>query len=303
MERPHRPPPLTIPPPVQSRTRIRRPRRPNARQARQFKLWLLRAQIANDVAHVVGASILLWIMSWFLYNVPLPIANRTGPAAIALLVVLSVDVLLDARSIVHAHDAWPGWALLLRLIVGASAIVVFWVYIALGEVFAPGFTYWDMTEMHGRVLAYMFLWGIGLWDLLFVVLCRHWLGKEVKRYGGRARRAIRDHREETMSPGVSAHRLVSPTAEEPPNRIVTIMDVEAARPVNEDAGSGGGRVSLPPRMGTRRVKSSISVSVNSIVTSGTETTDMGMVTGARTGTGTVMRSASPPPPPVFLRPA
>ncbi|KAK1995863.1 hypothetical protein LX36DRAFT_558351, partial [Colletotrichum falcatum] len=117
-------------------------------------------------------------MSWFLYNVPLPLANRTGPAAVVLLVFLSADVLLDARSIVHAHEAWPGWALLLRLVIGTSAIAIFWVYIGLGEVFAPGFTYWGMSEMYGRVLAYMFLWGIGLWDLLFVVLCRHWLGKE-----------------------------------------------------------------------------------------------------------------------------
>ncbi|KAK2024081.1 hypothetical protein LX32DRAFT_115423 [Colletotrichum zoysiae] len=303
MERPHRPPPLIIPPPARSRTRIRRPRRPDARQARQFKLWLLRAQIANDVAHVVGASILLWIMSWFLYNVPLPIATRTGPAAVALLVVLSVDVLLDARSIVHAHEAWPGWALLVRLVVGASAIAVFWVYIALGEVFAPGFTYWGMSEMHGRVLAYMFLWGIGLWDLLFVVFYRRWLSKEVKRYGGRARRVIRDQhqrREGTMSPGVSAHRLVSATGEEPPNRVVA-MDMEAARLVNEDAGGGGGRSSLPARMGVRRVKNNMSVSVHSVAMSGTGE-GIGAVVGARTGTGTAMRDASPPPP-VFMRPA
>ncbi|KAK2016790.1 hypothetical protein LZ32DRAFT_615040 [Colletotrichum eremochloae] len=292
MERPHRPPPLTIPPPARTRTRVRRPRRPNPRQARQFKLWLLRAQIANDVAHVVGASILLWIMSWFLYNVPLPLAKRTGPAAVTLLVVLSADVLLDARSIVHAHEAWPGWALLLRLVIGASAIAIFWVYIALGDVFAPGFTYWGMSEMYGRVLAYMFLWGIGLWDLLFVVLCRHWLGQEVKRYGGRARQVIRDQREGIMSPGVSAHRLVSATEEEPPNRVVA-MDVEAARTVNEDAGGGGGRASLPSRMGVRRVKNSTNMSVHSVAMSGT---------GTVMGTETVMRSASPPPP-VFMRPA
>ncbi|GKT48238.1 uncharacterized protein ColSpa_08419 [Colletotrichum spaethianum] len=267
MERPHRPPPLTIPPPPRPRTRVRRPRGPNARQARQFKRWLFRAQIANDVAHVVGASILLWIMSWFLYNVSFPLTYRTGPAAVALLVVLSTDILLDARSIVHAHDAWPGWALLLRLLVGTSLIAVFWVYIA----------------TYGRVLAYMFLWGIGLWDLLFVVLCRHWLGKEVKRYGGRARRVFRERR----SPGISAHRLNSAVAEEQPNRVV-VMDIEAARPTNEDEGSGGGRVGLPLRMGVRRAKNSMSVSVNSIAS------------GA--GTGTTTRDASPPPP-VFMRPA
>ncbi|KAI8155281.1 hypothetical protein K4K49_006927, partial [Colletotrichum sp. SAR 10_70] len=78
MERPHRPPPLTIPPPPRHRARVRRSRRPNHRQARQFKRWLLRAQIANDVAHVAAASILLWIMSWFLYNVPFPLTYRTG---------------------------------------------------------------------------------------------------------------------------------------------------------------------------------------------------------------------------------
>ncbi|OHE92384.1 hypothetical protein CORC01_12311 [Colletotrichum orchidophilum] len=295
MERPHRPPPLTIPPPPRSRTRVRRPRRPNAQQARQFKRWLLRAQIANDVAHVAAASILLWIMSWFLYNVSFPMSYRTGPAAVALIAILSTDILLDARSIVHAHDPWPGWTLLLRLLLGAPLIAIFWVYIALGDVFAPGFTYWGMPDTYGRVLAYMFLWGIGLWDLFFVLLCRHWLGKEVKRYGIRARRLFREVRRGRMSPGVSAHRLGSAGGEAPGR--VAIMDVEAARPVDEeeeggdgDGGGDGERVGLPVRMGVRRVKNSVRASVNSVAS------------GTGTGNGRGDEDSSPPPP-AFMRPA
>ncbi|KAK1995862.1 hypothetical protein LX36DRAFT_659156 [Colletotrichum falcatum] len=79
------------------------------------------------------------------------------------------------------------------------------------------------------------------------------------------------------------------------------MDIEAARPANEDAGSGGGRVGLPARMGMRRSKNAMSVSVNSVVMSGTGE-GMETVAGARAGTGTVMRDTSPPPP-VFMRPA
>ncbi|KAL2873759.1 hypothetical protein SGCOL_011074 [Colletotrichum sp. CLE4] len=296
MERPHRPPPLTIPPPPRSRTRVRRPRRPNAQQARQFKRWLLRAQIANDVAHVAAASILLWIMSWFLYNVSFPLTYHTGPAAVALIAILSTDILLDARSIVHAHDPWPGWTLLLRLLLGASLIAIFWVYIALGDVFARGFTYWGMPDTYGRVLAYMFLWGIGLWDLLFVVLCRHWLGKEVKRYGTKARRVFGDGNGRRggrgrMSPGGSALRLGSAGGEAPGR--IGVVDVEAARPVDEDGGGGvgaGGRVGLPVRMGVRRVKNSVSASVNSVASG----------TGPGNGMG---NEDSSPPPPAFMRPA
>ncbi|KAK1484471.1 hypothetical protein CTAM01_12976 [Colletotrichum tamarilloi] len=319
MERPHRPPPLTIPPPPRSRTRVRRPRRPNAQQARQFKRWLLRAQIANDVAHVAAASILLWIMSWFLYNVSFPLTYPAGfvtisphiyypldiqyiltvinsPAAVALIAILSTDILLDARSIVHAHDPWPGWTLLIRLVLGASLIAIFWVYISLGDVFARGFTYWGMSDSYGRVLAYMFLWGIGLWDLLFVLLCRHWLGKEVKRYGEKARqvfgnengrrRGIRGR----MSPGGSAMRLGSAGGERPER--IGVVDLEAARPVEEGDGGevGRERVGLPVRMGVRRVKNSVSASVNSVAS------------GMGPGNGMGNEDSSLPPP-AFMRPA
>ncbi|WQF77389.1 hypothetical protein CDEST_02403 [Colletotrichum destructivum] len=310
MERPHRPPPLTIPPPPRSRTRVRRRRGPNPRQARQFKRWLLRAQIANDVVHVVAASILLWIMSWFLYNVSRPLTYRTGPAAVALLIALSTDILLDARSIVHAHDPWPGWALLLRLLLGVSLIAVFWVYIALGAVFAPGFSYWGIPDAYGRVLAYMFLWGIGLWDLLFVILCRRWLGREVKRYGGRARRVLSPSafssqgwraRTSASSPGGGGtHRLASAggRAGEAPGG-VAIVDVEAARPVNGDEGNGGGRVGLPTRMGLQRMKNSASVSVSVSLNS----LASGTGTAAAAPTMAMTTSDASSPPPVLMRPA
>ncbi|KAF6835691.1 hypothetical protein CPLU01_04161 [Colletotrichum plurivorum] len=260
MERPHRPPPLTIPPPPRPRTRVRRPRRHNHRQVRQFRRWLLRAQIANDVAHGAAACILLWIMSWFLYNVPFPLSYRTGPAAIAIIAALSADVLLDARSIVHAHDPFPGWALLLRLLIGAGLIAVFWVYIALGDVFAPGFSYWGMSDTYGRVLAYMFLWGVGLWDLLFVALCRHWLGKELRRY----RTAVAEMLARRRDPGPSAHRLDSSTGGPEGGFAAPGADVEAAGPVTEEH-----VVTLPARMGVRRAvkSSSVSASVASTSTS------------------------------------
>ncbi|KAK2728148.1 hypothetical protein CKAH01_11247 [Colletotrichum kahawae] len=275
MERPHRPPPLRIPSPPRHRPRIRRPRGPNHRQARQFKRWLLRAQIANDVLHVAAASILLWIMSWFLYNVPFPLTYRTGPAAVALIIMLSTDILLDARSIVHAHDPWPGWALLLRLALGLSLIAVFAVYIALGgDVFAPDFEYWGMSDAYGRVLAYMFLWGLALWNLLFVVLCRHWLAKEVKRYSGDARELFTGGR----APGGSALRLGSSAGDEmgaapAPPREVTHADLEAARFVGEETRwRDVVNVPLPVRMGTRRVKDSVggvSVSADSLASGST----------------------------------
>ncbi|KAF9873775.1 hypothetical protein CkaCkLH20_08885 [Colletotrichum karsti] len=287
MERPHRPPPLTIPPPPRSRTRVRRARRPNHRQARQFKRWLLRAQIANDVLHVAAASILLWIMSWFLYNVPFPLSYRTGPAAVALIIMLSTDILLDARSIVHAHDPWPGWALILRLVLGLGYIAVFAVYIAFGgDVFAPDFEYWGMSDSYGRVLAYMFLWGLGLWNLLFVVLCRHWLSKEVRRYAKDAKRLFTwRRRRRRPAPGPGAHRLRS--AGGAPETSVADVDVEAARgPARAE--EEGNTVDLPVRMGVRRVKNSvsgISFSVDSVASSGTGTAGLS------------------PPPEAVMRPA
>lgn len=195
--------------------------------------------------------------------------------------MLSTDILLDARSIVHSHDPWPGWALIVRLALGLGYIAVFAVYIAFGgDVFAPDFEYWGMSDGYGRVLAYMFLWGLGLWNLLFVVLCRHWLSKEVKRYSGDVNRlfAVR------TSPGPSAHELGSARAGER----VADVDVEAARPVREENDA----VDLPVRMGARRVKDSVSgmsISVSVSVS----------VDSIASGTG----SSTSPPPEAVVRPA
>lgn len=171
-----------------------------------------------------------------------------------------------------SSDPWPGWALLLRLALGLGLIAVFTVYIALGgDVFAPDFEYWGMSDAYGRVLAYMFLWGLGLWNLLFVVLCRHWLAKEVKRYSGDARELFTGRR----APGESALRLGSSAGEEmgaapPPPRGV---DLEAARFVRDESRREGlVNVPLPVRMGTRRVKDSVggvSVSADSIASGST----------------------------------
>lgn len=111
-----------------------------------------------------------------------------------------------------------------------------------------------MSETYGRVLAYMFLWGVGLWDLLFVVLCRHWLGKEVRRY----RVAAADVLARRRDPGPSAHRLDSSSGVrgaggERGGFAAPGADVEAAGPVTEE-----NVVTLPPRMGVRRaVKTSV----------------------------------------------
>ncbi|KAK3323703.1 hypothetical protein B0T19DRAFT_212079 [Cercophora scortea] len=118
-----------------------------------------------------------WRGEWFRYMSPL---------AIALLVLLALDTLLDVACLIRLNRPWPSWALLLRLVLGIGYLAVFMVYVGFGHVFPFGFTYWAMKPGYAGPVVYLFLWLLGpsirVWNLLHTAIRRHRLGNGVRQY-------------------------------------------------------------------------------------------------------------------------
>ena len=63
---------------------------------------------------------------------------------------------------------------------GVGYLAVFTVYVAFGRVFPPGYTYWSLPAGFVAPVVYLFLWLLGVWDLLDIVFHRRYLGRTVR---------------------------------------------------------------------------------------------------------------------------
>jgi hypothetical protein len=80
---------------------------------------------------------------------------------VTLTVLLSIDILVDLFAAVRARHPWLGTAVLLRLILGIGYLAIFMVYVGLGLVFPPNFSYWGIERGYAGPVVYLFLWLIG----------------------------------------------------------------------------------------------------------------------------------------------
>ncbi|KAK3939493.1 hypothetical protein QBC46DRAFT_144754 [Diplogelasinospora grovesii] len=142
----------------------------------------------NSCFHGAACVILVAIMVQFLNQSRGTWHKTMSPQAITLLTLLAIDTALDITSLVRLHKIWPSWALLLRLICGIGYLALFMVYVGMGRVFPYSFTYWSMAPGYAGPVVYLFLWLIGVWNLLHTAIRRHYLGNGVRRYMA----AIRD---------------------------------------------------------------------------------------------------------------
>lgn len=94
--------------------------------------------------------------------------------------LVATDISLDIYSIGRAKKKWQALALLLRLLAGLGYIAMFLVYVGFREVFPHGYSYWGMGSGFSDPVVYIFLWVIGIWDLLHTSLHRHTLGRDLK---------------------------------------------------------------------------------------------------------------------------
>lgn len=57
---------------------------------------------------------------------------------------------------------------------------MFLVYVGFREVFPRGYSYWGMASGFSDPVVYLFLWVIGIWDLLHTSIHRHSLGRDLR---------------------------------------------------------------------------------------------------------------------------
>lgn len=134
-------------------------------------------RVVNGVVHAAACSLLLSIMAEFLYRHR---GREQRPPAIALTVLVATDISLDIYSVGRAKRKWQALALLLRLLAGLGYIAMFLVYVGFREVFPHGYSYWGMGSGFSDPVVYLFLWVIGIWDLLHTSIHRHTLGRDLR---------------------------------------------------------------------------------------------------------------------------
>ncbi|KAK1755850.1 hypothetical protein QBC47DRAFT_198258 [Echria macrotheca] len=134
----------------------------------------------NGCTHGAACVILIAIMIEFLSQWEGYWLGQISAQAIALLVFLGLDTLLDIISLVYLYKPWPAWALVLRLADAIVYISMFMAYIAHGRVFPAGFTFWGMAPGWAGPVVYVFLWLLGVWNLTHIALRRHRLGKALR---------------------------------------------------------------------------------------------------------------------------
>src|SRR3569833_421144 len=105
------------------------------------------------------------------------------PEAITLTVLLALDACIDLLSLARVRSHHPGWAVLVRLLLGGGYLAVFMVYVGFGRVFPMAYSYWGMSSGFAGPVVYLFLWLIGVWNLLNTALHRHKFGHDMREYG------------------------------------------------------------------------------------------------------------------------
>lgn len=150
-------------------------------------------RVINGVVHAAACALLLSIMTEFLYRYR---GREQRPPAIALTSLVATDISLDIYAVSRAKTKWQALALILRLLCGLGYIAMFLVYVGFREVFPQGYSYWGMSSGFSDPVVYLFLWVIGIWDLLHTSIHRHTLGRDLRTrmlFSRRRRRPTGSH--------------------------------------------------------------------------------------------------------------
>lgn len=153
---------------------------PSAAPSREYRPVELIVRGMNGCLHGAACVMLIAIMVEFLAQWEDFWFEQISAQAVALLVFLGVDTLLDIVSLVRLHKEWAFWALLLRFVTAVVYLTLFVVYASHGRVFPSGYTFWAMSPRFSGPIVYIFLWLLGLWNLCHVALRRHRLGNGLR---------------------------------------------------------------------------------------------------------------------------
>ncbi|CAK7233282.1 hypothetical protein SEUCBS140593_008549 [Sporothrix eucalyptigena] len=134
----------------------------------------------NAALHMVACILLLAIMAMFLNHARRhhKFFHHSEPQAIALIILLVADLGLDAMTFVLLRrPKHPTGVIVSRLVLGLSYIALFMVYVGVGDVFPRHYTFWGLTRAFSGPVVYLFLWMLGVWNLLHTALHRHQVGR------------------------------------------------------------------------------------------------------------------------------
>lgn len=103
---------------------------------------------------------------------------------IALVVVAftTIDLAIDLIHTFLLSLSWSAVALLPRLLLGMGYLAVFMAHVGLQKVFPPGYTYWGLRAEYAGPIVYLFLWALGVWDMLHVCVNRHQVGLDTRKW-------------------------------------------------------------------------------------------------------------------------
>lgn len=93
--------------------------------------------------------------------------------AITLIILLSTDTIVDSYALIslprnrlnpaHHHT---GVVVVARLVLGVAYIALFMVYVGMWTEFQIKYIFWGLDSSLASPVVYIFLWMIGVWDLL-----------------------------------------------------------------------------------------------------------------------------------------
>lgn len=111
-------------------------------------------RIAIDFTHLVACIMLAVIMTTFLTTYTHAKSSGDGLKAAFLLVALTTDVVLDAKSIRHHDRSWSDWALLARTMASSIYLGLLIAFVVADRVFPIDYSYWNMSpeESGGPVM-------------------------------------------------------------------------------------------------------------------------------------------------------
>ncbi|KAL2885302.1 hypothetical protein HOO65_080252 [Ceratocystis lukuohia] len=182
MKQHHRPPPLvlsnspastTARPPVDSNeAEAARTAGPNSRDLSKCTGLRCFLGIVAETAHTVVCMFMMLMLAFYLNYDEAAVNRSSGPPAITLIILLSIDMILNFYSIAHFDKPLTGWVAFIKCILIFSYIVIFLVYLASDGPFPKSYSFWGIKADYTSVIVYSLIWIISVWDLAIIVINR-----------------------------------------------------------------------------------------------------------------------------------
>ncbi|KAL5596767.1 hypothetical protein BROUX41_006549 [Berkeleyomyces rouxiae] len=129
-------------------------------------------RIVTETAHTIVCMLMMLMLAFYLNYDEAAVNRSSGPPAIALILGLSIDMILNFYAIAHFDKPLSGAAALVKCVLIFTYIVIFLVYLASDGPFPSDYSFWGIKADYTSVIVYSLIWTISVWDLAVVVVNR-----------------------------------------------------------------------------------------------------------------------------------